>query len=68
MGIGASIFLLAVGAILSFAVSDSISGVNLVIVGYILMGAGVIGLIWSLLLGVPRRRRETVVEERRLEP
>jgi hypothetical protein len=40
MGIGVAIFLLAVGGVLSFAVSDRISGVDLTAVGYILMGAG----------------------------
>ena len=73
MGIGTSIFLLAVGAILSFAVTDAISGVDLTTVGYILMGAGVLGLLISLLvLNRPRRAvvarepvaREPVVRER----
>jgi high-affinity nickel permease len=75
MGIGTSIFLLAVGAILSFAVTDAISGVDLTTVGYILMGAGVLGLLISLLvLNRPRRAvvarepvaREPVVRERDL--
>jgi len=50
MKIGFSIFLLAVGAILSFAVKDAISGVNLAMVGYIMMGAGAIGLIITLIM------------------
>lgn len=66
MGIGVSIFLIAVGAILSFAVSDSVSGVNLVVVGYILMAAGVLGIIIALIVGAQRTNtRHTVVEERR---
>lgn len=48
MGIGTSIFLIAIGAILRFAVSDAISGVDLAVVGLILMIAGVIGLLVSL--------------------
>ncbi|TCC54960.1 hypothetical protein E0H73_37830 [Kribbella pittospori] len=44
MGIGVSVFLLAVGGVLAFAVSDRISGVDLTAVGYILMGAGALGL------------------------
>lgn len=48
MGIGTSIFLIALGAILRYAVSDVISGVDLAVVGLILMIAGVIGLIVSL--------------------
>ena len=44
MGIGASIFLVAVGAILAFAVNASISGLDIAVVGWILMVAGVVGL------------------------
>ena len=44
MGIGVSVFLLAVGGVLAFAVSDRVSGVDLTVVGYVLMGAGAIGL------------------------
>ena len=68
MGIGTSIFLLAVGAILAFAVSDSISGVELSTIGYILMAAGALGLIISMLMMNRARRtvvaREPVVRER----
>ncbi len=63
MGIGTSIFLLALGAILAFAVTDAISGVDLTVVGYILMGAGVLGLLLSL-MAINRDRRSTVVRER----
>jgi Domain of unknown function (DUF6458) len=48
MGIGASIFLLAVGAILTFAVDWTIQGVDLDAVGIILMIAGCIGLAVTL--------------------
>ncbi|HEV2814564.1 MAG TPA: DUF6458 family protein [Solirubrobacteraceae bacterium] len=61
MGIGTSIFLLAVGAILAFAVTDAISGVDLTTVGYILMAAGVLGLLFTTL--VMNRRPRTVVRE-----
>ncbi|MFI6827856.1 DUF6458 family protein [Kribbella sp. NPDC050241] len=37
MGIGVSVFLLAVGGVLAFAVSDRLSGVDLTVVGYVLM-------------------------------
>ena len=50
MYIGGSLFLLALGAILSFAVQDSINGVDLVTTGYILMAVGVLGIVLSLLL------------------
>jgi nitrate/nitrite transporter NarK len=67
MGIGAGIFLLAVGGVLAFAVSDRISGIDLTMVGYILMGAGALGLALVLLLNGQRSRgaRTTVVEEHR---
>jgi hypothetical protein len=68
MGIGTSIFLIAVGAVLKFAVTDSVSGVDLATVGVILMIAGAIGLLISLfwLSSWTDRRRGTVVEERRV--
>jgi len=50
MGIGFSVFLIAAGAILAFAVNVVVSGVDLDTVGVILMIAGAIGLLWSLLL------------------
>lgn len=49
MGIGVSIFLIAVGAILAFAVDVTMSGLDLDTVGVILMIVGVIGLVASLL-------------------
>lgn len=47
MGIGVSIFLLAVGAILTFALDAELSGINLDTVGVILMVVGIIGLVMS---------------------
>lgn len=55
MYFGGSIALIALGAILSFAVQDSISGIDLVMVGYILMAAGVVGIILTLVVGAQRR-------------
>ncbi len=49
MGIGTSIFLIAVGAILDFAVSATTRGVNLHTVGLILMIVGVLGALLSLM-------------------
>jgi Domain of unknown function (DUF6458) len=48
MSIGFSIFLIAVGAILRYAVTASVSGIELETVGLILMIAGIIGLVISL--------------------
>ncbi len=57
MGIGASIFLLALGAILAFAVDAKVAGVDIHVIGWILMAAGLIGLVMTLLVFAPRRRR-----------
>lgn len=66
MGIGVGIFLLAVGGVLAFAVTDRISGVDLTMVGYILMGAGALGLAIALLMNSQRTHTShTSVEERR---
>jgi hypothetical protein len=50
MTVGGSIFLIAVGAILRYAITDSISGVDLKTVGLILMLAGLVGLLIGLYL------------------
>ena len=68
MGIGVSVFLLAVGAILAFAVDVSADGVDLETVGVILMVAGAIGLLASLVMTSQLSRRrtgETIVREER---
>jgi Domain of unknown function (DUF6458) len=56
MGIGIGIVLIAVGAILRFAVSASTSGVNLQTVGVILMIVGAVGILLDLIILMPRRR------------
>ncbi|MDX6255986.1 MAG: hypothetical protein QOJ11_2320 [Frankiales bacterium] len=56
MGIGVSVFLIAVGAVLAFAVNAAVPNVDLVLVGVILMVAGAIGLLMSLAVWGPRRR------------
>lgn len=62
MGIGASIFLLVVGAILAFAVDLHVGAVDLDVVGWILMIGGVVGLIFTALIWGPRQRT-TVTRE-----
>jgi hypothetical protein len=57
MGIGASIFLIALGAILAFALNLHVGGVNIDIVGWILMVAGALGLIFTAFIWGPRRRQ-----------
>ena len=62
MGIGVSIFLIAVGAILTFALETDVEGIDLDTVGIILMVAGVIGLLFNIWL-LDRRRGRVVHEE-----
>lgn len=57
MTIGGALFLIAVGAILRFAVTDHIAGIDLQIVGLILMIIGVVGLLLGLFMMFGRRRR-----------
>lgn len=55
MGIGTSIVLIAIGAILNYAVTWRISGIDLQVVGLILMIIGILGLVISLVLMYTRR-------------
>jgi hypothetical protein len=73
MGIGVGLFLIAGGAILTFAVNVTTSGFNLNTIGIILMAVGAVGVIVELAVFAPRRRTvvaaapatsRTVVEER----
>jgi hypothetical protein len=64
MGIGMSIFLIAVGAILYFAVSVDAEGFSINTIGIILMVVGAIGLVVSLLMGSMWSRRRGTVRER----
>jgi hypothetical protein len=68
VGIGVSIFLVAVGAILTFALEADAEGVNLDTVGIILMIVGIVGLFLSMIVfGSWRDRRadRTVIREER---
>ena len=66
MGIGVSLFLIAVGAICYWALEFDLAGIDEAAVGVILMVIGGLGLILSLLFwsSFSPRRRETVVRER----
>jgi hypothetical protein len=69
VGIGGSIFLVALGAILTFATDFDVAGVNIDVIGIILMIAGALGLLFTTLIWGPRTRAtraadETVVRER----
>jgi hypothetical protein len=72
MGLGVSLFLIAIGAILTWAVNATVSGLEVQTIGVILLIVGAIGLLLSLLFwsswGGPayfgdRRSRRTYVEE-----
>jgi hypothetical protein len=72
VGIGGSIFLIAVGAIIAFGVNASVGWLDLSVVGWVLMLAGLVGLILTLWFWQSRRRivtttpvaRDRLVEER----
>jgi hypothetical protein len=69
MGVGVSIFLIAVGAILTWAVNATVSGLELQTIGVILMVVGALGLVlsmifWSSWGGVHSERRTTYVDDR----
>jgi Domain of unknown function (DUF6458) len=71
MNIGLSVFLIALGAILAFAVNATISGLDINVVGYILLFVGIGWLCLSIILWNSRRvvRRTgsgALVEERRV--
>ena len=56
MTIGAALFTIAVGAVLAFAVTTEVAGIDLQIVGYILLAVGVLGLVLGLWMTAGRRR------------
>ncbi len=64
MGIGTSIFLIALGAILRYAVADAIEGISLPTIGLILMIVGIVGLVLSLVMYFSADRRADRVVER----
>ena len=57
MSLGFSLFLIAVGAILNFAVTATVAGVDIQTVGVILMIIGVLGLLISLWMYFSARDR-----------
>ena len=68
MGLGASLFLIAAGAILIWGVNKEVAGLDVDAIGVILMVIGIIGLVlsmifWSSWGGFQGRRRATYVEE-----
>ena len=70
MGIGTSLFLIALGAILKFAVNATVSGISIQTIGVILMVVGIVGLVLSFLWAstLSRRRDAVVVDDRPYVP
>jgi Domain of unknown function (DUF6458) len=73
MGLGVSIFLIAIGAILTWAVNAEVSGLDITAVGVILLVVGTVSLLLSMLFwsswggpaafGERRSRRTTYIED-----
>jgi len=63
--IGGSLVMIAIGAILAFAVSIETEGFNINTAGLILMGVGVIGLVLSVAMGATPEK--TVVDSKHEE-
>ena len=69
MTVGTSLFLIALGAILRFAVTVSAKGFNIHTIGVILMIVGAVGLVLSMFwITVWSRRRSRVVVDDRVPP
>ena len=68
MTIGTSLFLIAIGAILRFAVNDEIEAIDLSVVGLILMIVGAIGLLLGLFLLSQARRDAEVARDPDVPP
>ena len=60
MRIGSSLVLIALGAILKFAVTTTVSGISLPRVGVVLMVVGIAGLVISLVMANTARRTDVV--------
>ena len=62
MSIGSGIFLFVVGAVLAFAITIEVTWINLTMVGYLLMAAGVIIFLLGLILMYRKRQSVTTVQ------
>jgi hypothetical protein len=68
MPAGSSIFLIAVGAILRYAVTATVSGISIQTIGLILIIAGILGLVLSLFYMLSwSSRRRAIVRDRVVE-
>jgi uncharacterized BrkB/YihY/UPF0761 family membrane protein len=69
MGLGVSIFLIALGLVLALAVEFEVAGIDIQVIGWILTIVGIVGLLMTLLVWGPRNRaagRSDVITERRV--
>lgn len=55
MRVGVSIVLVAFGALLAFAVDATVAGIDVYVLGWVLMGAGILGIALSLIVFAPLR-------------
>lgn len=62
MSIGSGIALFVIGAILVYAINIEVQGVDLNVIGYILMGAGVVVFVIGLILYARRRSANRAIE------
>ena len=67
MSLGSGIVLFVIGAILAFAVDIQVAWIDLQVVGYILMAAGVVGIILGIVL-ITRRRQTTMTTRAAVDP
>ena len=67
MSLGSGIVLFVIGAILAFAVDVQVSWIDLHLVGYILMAAGVLGIILGIVF-ITRRRQTTMTTRSAVDP
>ena len=68
MGLGVSLILIAVGAVLTWAVTATVSGIDIKVVGVILLIVGILGFVLSMLFwsswgGPGGARRRTTIED-----
>ena len=68
MRLGTAIVLLALGAILTFALNVDVSGIDLQVVGWILMIVGALGIVLELAVWGPRQRRVTRTSDAHVVP
>ncbi|CAN5336852.1 hypothetical protein BH09ACT1_BH09ACT1_13090 [soil metagenome] len=67
MSLGSGIVLFVIGAILAFAVNVQVAWLDLHLVGYILMIAGILGIILGIVL-ITRRRQTTATTRSAVDP